>query len=186
MELHGAVEGRLEIEMKNLIIKLDQFFRKVVSLERIVGAILLLVMLVICFAAVIMRYVFVNPIIWSEEVILVLLVIFGYICISIDVYRDAHVALTVIYNRVPKKVQIALDFLRHTLIGVFFALMVQSGWKVYQIKARKVMAASGLSQGIVFMAQVVLSVLSVVFCVMNVVKTLAHLQVGDENEEGEA
>ena len=85
MELHGAVEGRLEIEMKNLIIKLDQFFRKVVSLERIVGAILLLVMLVICFAAVIMRYVFVNPIIWSEEVILVLLVIFGYICISIDV-----------------------------------------------------------------------------------------------------
>ena len=51
MELHGAVEGRLEIEMKNLIIKLDQFFRKVVSLERIVGAILLLVMLVICFAA---------------------------------------------------------------------------------------------------------------------------------------
>ena len=55
MELHGAVEGRLEIEMKNLIIKLDQFFRKVVSLERIVGAILLLVMLVICFAAVIMR-----------------------------------------------------------------------------------------------------------------------------------
>ena len=97
-----------------------------------------------------MRYVFVNPIIWSEEVILVLLVIFGYICISIDVYRDAHVALTVIYNRVPKKVQIALDFLRHTLIGVFFALMVQSGWKVYQIKARKIMAASGLSQGICF------------------------------------
>ena len=58
--------------MKDLILKVDKFFRKVVDLERIIGAILMLVMLVICFAAVIMRYIFVNPIIWSEEVILVL------------------------------------------------------------------------------------------------------------------
>lgn len=170
--------------MKELIMKADKLFRKVVDLERIAGAILLLIMLVICFAAVIMRYVFVKPIVWSEEVILVLLVIFGYICISIDVYRDAHVALTVLYNRVPKKVQYVLDLMRHILIGVFFALMVHSGWKIYLVKYRKVMAASGWSQGIVFMAQVVAAVLCVLFCIMNVVKTLAHLQVGDENTEG--
>ena len=170
--------------MKDLILKVDKFFRKVVDLERIIGAILMLVMLVICFVAVIMRYIFVKPIIWSEEVILVLLVIFGYICISIDVYRDAHVALTVLYNRVPKKVQHVLDLMRHILIGVFFALMVNSGWKIYGIKHRKIMAASGWSQGIVFMAQVIAAVLCVLFCAMNVVKTLAHLQVGDEPTEG--
>lgn len=170
--------------MKDLILKVDKFFRKVVDLERIIGAILMLIMLVICFAAVIMRYIFVNPIIWSEEVILVLLVIFGYICISIDVYRDAHVALTVLYNRVPKKVQHVLDLMRHILIGVFFALMVNCGWKIYLVKYRKVMAASGWSQGIVFMAQVIAAAMCVLFCVMNVVKTLAHLQVGDEPTEG--
>ncbi|MGN0997369.1 MAG: TRAP transporter small permease [Candidatus Ventricola sp.] len=168
--------------MKKLILKVDSLFRRLVSLERILGAILLLVMLVICFAAVIMRYVFVKPIVWSEEVILVLLVIFGYICISIDVYRDAHVALTVLYNRVPRKVQYVLDLIRHLLIGAFFALMVNAGWKIYLIKYRKIMAASGWSQGIVFMAQVVAAVLCVLFCAMNLVKTLAHLQVGDRPE----
>lgn len=171
--------------MKNWILKADRLFRRIVNLERIAGALLLLVMLVICFAAVVMRYVFVKPIIWSEEVILVLLVIFGYICISIDVYRDAHVALTVLYNRVPRSVQHVMDLLRHLFIGVFFALMVHSGWKVYLIKHRKIMAASGWSQGIVFLAQVIAAVMCVLFCVMNLVKTLAHLQVGDETAEGE-
>lgn len=170
--------------MKEFIVKLDKAFRRIVELERVAGGILLLVMLAICFAAVIMRYVVNAPLIWSEEIILVLLVIFGYICISIDVYRDAHVALTVVYNRVPRKAQYVMDLMRHILIGAFFALMVWAGWKVFGIKYKKVMAASGWSQGIVFMAQVVAAAMSVLYCAMNLVKTLLHMQVGEETDEG--
>lgn len=161
--------------MKKYIMKADKAFRKLISLERILGAILLLIMLVICFMAVIMRYVVNSPWTWSEEIILVLLVIFGYICISIDVYRDEHVALSVLYDRLPAKVQWALDLFRHIIIGVFFALMVGYGWQIYLVKASKYMAASRWSQGIVFLAQTIAAALAVLYCVMNVVKVLAHI-----------
>ncbi len=169
---------------KETIIKIDKWFQKVVDLERIIGAIILLIMLIICFAAVVMRYVFVKPIVWSEEVILVLLVIFGYICISIDVYNDAHVALTVLYKRFSIKTQYIFDLIRHILIGAFFALMVNSGWKIYLVKHLKVMAASGWSQGIVFLAQVIAAIMCIVFCIMNFIKTTSQLQSVKKNSEG--
>lgn len=105
--------------------KADSFFKKIIKVEKALGALSLFIMLVICFSAVIMRYVFNDPWTWSEEVILVILVIFGYLCISIDVYNDEHIALTFLYNAVPKWAKTALDCLRHILIGGFFLLMAK-------------------------------------------------------------
>ena len=89
-------------------------------------------MLVICFSAVIMRYVFNDPWTWSEEVILVIIVIFGYLCISIDVYNDEHIALTFLYNAVHKWAKTALDCLRHILIGGFFLPVSYTHLDVYK------------------------------------------------------
>ena len=85
--------------------KADSFFKKIIKVEKALGALSLFIMLVICFSAVIMRYVFNDPWTWSEEVILVILVIFGYLCISIDVYNDEHIALTFLYNAVAAKAE---------------------------------------------------------------------------------
>mgnify|MGYP004611640837 CR=1 FL=1 len=139
--------------------KADSFFKKIIKVEKALGALSLFIMLVICFSAVIMRYVFNDPWTWSEEVILIILVIFGYLCISIDVYNDEHIALTFLYNAVPKWAKTAMDCLRHILIGGFFLLMANYGVQIYQIKANKQLAATGWSQGIVYFAQVVVSVL---------------------------
>ena len=54
-------------------------------------------MLVINFMQVLMRYVFNAPFAWSEEIILVLLVWFGFFCMSIDIFYDSHISLTGIY-----------------------------------------------------------------------------------------
>ena len=73
--------------------KADKFFQKILLLEKAIGALSLFAMLCICFFAVIMRYAFNSPWTWSEEVILILLVIFGFMCISVDIYNDEHIAL---------------------------------------------------------------------------------------------
>ena len=164
--------------------KADSFFKKIIKVEKALGALSLFIMLVICFSAVIMRYVFNDPWTWSEEVILVILVIFGYLCISIDVYNDEHIALTFLYNAVPKWAKTALDCLRHILIGGFFLLMANYGVQIYQIKANKQLAATGWSQGIVYFAQVVVSVLVVFFCLMNLLKVIVHS--ADKKEDSAA
>ncbi len=152
--------------------KADKFFHKILFLEKAIGALSLFVMLCICFFAVIMRYAFNDPWTWSEEVILILLVIFGFMCISVDIYNDEHIALTFFYNKLPAGAQKVLDVLRHVLIGGFFFLFAKYGYQIYQIKWKKPLPATGWSQGIVYVAQIIVCVLIVFFCVMNVLKTI--------------
>ena len=156
----------------NFVKKADKFFQKILYLEKCLGALSLFIMLCICFFAVIMRYVFNNPWTWSEEVILILLVVFGFLCISIDIYNDEHVALTFFYNKLPPKAQTVLDVFRHAVIGWFFLLMTKYGLQIYRIKWKKPLPATGWSQGIVYIAQIVISVIIVFFCLMNILKTI--------------
>ena len=156
----------------NFVKKTDKFFQKILFAEKCLGALSLFIMLCICFFAVIMRYVFNNPWTWSEEVILILLVVFGFLCISIDIYNDEHVALTFFYNKLPPKAQTVLDVFRHAVIGWFFLLMTKYGLQIYRIKWKKPLPATGWSQGIVYIAQIVISVIIVFFCLMNILKTI--------------
>ncbi len=165
--------------------KADKFFQKILLLEKAIGALSLFVMLCICFFAVIMRYAFNNPWTWSEEVILILLVIFGFMCISVDIYNDEHVALTFFYNKLPVKAQIVLDVFRHVIIGVFFYLFAKYGHQIYQIKWKKPLPATGWSQGIVFAAQVIVCVLIVFFCIINVLKTIILRESKGQKEKRE-
>ena len=166
-----------------MVKKLDHFFKKLVRAEQEIGAALLLVMLIICFGAIVMRYVLNRPWVWSDEIILILLVPFGYCCISIDVYRDEHVALTGLYKKMPEKVRTVLDVFRHVIIGVFFGMMVHYAYQIMQVKLNKKLPATGLSAGIVFVVQFVMAILTVIYCVMNVVKELAKYQDEDQKSE---
>lgn len=156
----------------NFIKKADSLLKKVVLAERVVGAFMLFVMLVICFMAVVMRYVFNDPLPWSDEIILILLVGFGYLCISIDVYNDEHVAITFFYDKMSWTFQRILDVVRHILIGGFFTLATYYGVLIYQIKAPKRLVVTGASQGLVYLCQFIISGIIVFFCIMNVAKVL--------------
>ena len=163
--------------------KIDSFFKKVVFAERALAAFVLFVMLIICVLAVVMRYVFNNPLIWSEEVTLVLLVLVGFLCISVDIYGDEHIALTFLYDKLPPFAQRALDVLRHVLIGAFFLLMTNYGFKIYAVKASKQLAATGWSQGLVYIFQITISIIAVIFCIINVLKVFP---LKPETKESEA
>ncbi len=150
--------------------KMDNLCGMITKAERITAAVILLVMFIICFMAVILRYVFNSPWTWSDEVILIMLVAFGYLCISIDVYNDEHVALTGIYNRLPPTAKKVLDALRHILICAFFLLMTYYGGIIFKIKYPKKLAATGFSQGIVFFFQMAMAALMCLFCIVNLIK----------------
>ena len=165
--------------------KADNVLSKVVLAERVIGAFLLFVMLVVCFMAVVMRYVFNDPIQWSDEIILILLVGFGYLCMSVDVYKDEHVAITFFYDKLSWTAQRVLDVFRHLLIGVFFALSTYYGVLIYQIKAPKVLVVTGASQGLVYLAQFIICGIIVIFCLMNIAKVLT-MKKPEEKEDNEA
>ncbi|WP_320957461.1 TRAP transporter small permease [Enterocloster asparagiformis] len=168
--------------MNRGIERAEHLFRRIIKLEEAICVVLQIIMLLICFAAVVKRYFFNAPWAWTDEIQLLLLVIYGYLAISIDVYRDNHVALTGMYKHLSKRGKVVLDLIRHVLLGGFFCLMTYYGWKVYGIKARKLLTVTHLSQGIVFMAQTICAALMVLYCLMNFVKAVKGFREASTNE----
>ena len=160
--------------MQKTLKSIRKVLDKFVKLERIVCCALLAVILVVCFASVVMRYCFNSPLAWSEEVIIVLLVWFGFLCMSVETYKDADIAITGFYTALPKNVQKVLDVLRHVMLAIFFYLMFTNSWSVYLINAKRRLPASHWNQGLQYLPIVVGGVLMFVFSILNLIGTLIN------------
>ena len=144
----------------------------VVAVEHYVCCALLVVMLSICFVAVVMRYAFNSPIVWSEEVILTCLIWFGFMCISIGIYRDDHIAIEGVFNKLPPLARKALTVFRHVLLMVFCMFMTYYGWKIFKINLQKRLPATHWSQGLQYFPMVFSGVLMTVYSIVNLIETL--------------
>ena len=71
--------------------KVKGSLRYLVKLEQWICCVFLVIMLAVCFGAVVMRYVFSKPLVWSEEIILTILIWFGFLCISIATHLSQGV-----------------------------------------------------------------------------------------------
>ena len=160
----------MEKALKNIRKVLD----KVIKLERILCCLLLVVILAICFSSVVMRYFFNNPLSWSEEVIIVLLVWFGFLCMSVETYNDTNIAITGFYTSLPAGARKVCDILRHVVLSVFFYLMFSNSWKIFVLNSRKRLPASHWNQGLQYFPIVLGGVLMFTFSILNLIGTLTN------------
>lgn len=145
----------------------------IVMAEQYACCALLVIMLAICFVAVVMRYVFSRPLVWSEEVILTCLIWFGFMCISIGIFRDDHIAIEGAFHKFPQAMQFACTVFRHAVLLVFCIFMTYYGWKIFKINLLKRLPATHWSQGIQYFPMVFGGALMTVYSAVNLIETLS-------------
>jgi TRAP-type C4-dicarboxylate transport system permease small subunit len=160
--------------LQKLLQKIRKVCDKFIKLERIICCLLLVAILAVCFWSVVMRYCFNSPLSWSEEVIIVLLVWFGYLCMSVETYNDTNIAITGFYAILPKGVQKACNVMRHVILAVFFYLMTSNSYKIFVLNSRKRLPASQWNQGLQYFPIVLGGALMLVFSVLNLVGELIN------------
>lgn len=156
-----------------LLEKTRRCFDKLVETERYVCSVFLIVVTLITFVQVVMRFVFNAPFSWSEEVTLMFLVWFGYLCMAIDIYTDDHAALYFLYNHFGPKLKKAADVFRHGLLMWFFVEMIKYGWMLTKLNIRKPQPATRFSQGWLFAPLIVGGILMLVYSLVNMLSTIA-------------
>lgn len=139
----------------NTVRRIQGALEKLTKCKAYICAVLLLIMTAITFVQVLMRYVFASPIIGAEEATLLLLVWFGFLCMSLDIHTDSHAALYFIYNRLPAVLKKVMDLMRHGLLSWLFFAMVRYGMRITEITMPQNMAATGVSQGLLFLPLVI-------------------------------
>ena len=128
---------------------------------------LLIIMTAITFTQVTMRYAFKSPIIGAEEATLLLLVWFGFLCISLDIHTDSHAALYFLYNKLPPLFKKMADLMRHAALTWFFVAMFRQGWRITSITMSQILPATGVPNGFLFAPLVVGGVFMALYSVVN-------------------
>lgn len=143
---------------------------KFVQSERWICAFLLIVMTLLTFVQVVMRYCFNAPFSWAEEIVLMMLVWFGYMCMSLDVYTDTHTSITYFYDKFPPIVKKIADSVRHALLAFFFTSMVFYGYKLTMLGMNKKQPASGFSQAWLFSPLLIVGAFMAIYSCFNLIR----------------
>ncbi|WP_026895326.1 TRAP transporter small permease [Clostridiisalibacter paucivorans] len=152
------------------MIKANKILDKMTLIIKWVSSILLTFMLVITFVQVVLRYVFNNPTMWSEEVTLLMLIWFGYLAISLAVREDCHISIESFYLSCKKGTRTIFDLIRHILMLGFSGLMIYYGIELMKISKGKYLPASHISRTLMYMAMAVAGVLMVMFTIVHILK----------------
>ncbi|MFU0831469.1 MAG: hypothetical protein ACFWUC_00780 [Oscillospiraceae bacterium] len=109
--------------MKAVLKYVDWILSKI---ENAVMITTILVMLVVLFAQVLMRYVFNSPLVWSEEVARYLFVYLTFIGISFGISKGTHIRMEFLINKFPVIVRKILDIcISFFSAGIFVFLAPQ-------------------------------------------------------------
>ena len=109
--------------------------RVVRTLERLADALLIALFLLIfalVLAQVVCRYVFNNPLVWSEELARLAFVWVAMLAWGLGARRRTHIAVTFFPDMLPRGPRLMLAMLVQALVIVFCAALAWHGWTLTQ------------------------------------------------------
>ncbi len=112
--------------MEKLKDVLDGIFKLVLR----VAMVSLLVMVIVVFLNVVLRYGFKSGIRWAEEISLVIVIWFTLISMALGVRENLHINISILPRVLGQKFFLVLDTIKNLLIVVIGAVLVTNGWKL--------------------------------------------------------
>lgn len=102
---------------------MNLFCQKLNKIIKVIANAILIIMVVTIFSQVIMRYLFENPLMWSEELSRYLYAWFCFLGVSIATFDKSHLKVTFFVERLPKIIQYYLESFSMLLMIVFFIIV---------------------------------------------------------------
>ncbi|WP_297598407.1 TRAP transporter small permease [uncultured Cetobacterium sp.] len=132
------------------------------NIEEIVGAILFIAMFFILVAQIVSRQLFDSPLVWSEELAILLFTYIGMLGVSIGVKYRQHVFIDFLYNKFSGTgLKIANTFIQ-SVVFVSLILMIQIGYKLFLRKRIFELVALKISAGWMYASLPLISLLMLI------------------------
>lgn len=100
------------------------------NLEYFCLAVFLVIMTVLSFTNVIMRYFFHNALSWSDEVCCYCLALSAFFCLSCSIRHHSAIRVDTLTSMLPEKVQKVLNYVCNVIMILFIVLCVKGGLDV--------------------------------------------------------
>ncbi|MGH6917812.1 MAG: TRAP transporter small permease [Geminicoccaceae bacterium] len=130
---------------------LERFDRGLVRANRFVVGALMLVMTVLVFANVVLRYLFGNSLPWVEELTRYMMIWLAYLGAGLALRAGTHVAVEIVQDAMPVPAVRLLRGVIAALILVFLAAVAWYGFAYAQFAMRQSSAVLRLPLGLVYL-----------------------------------
>lgn len=154
---------------------LDSVFEWVLKLAMV----LLLVMVVIVFFNVVLRYGFKSGIHWSEEISLVIVIWFTFIAMALGVKENLHINVSILPKKLPAKFFLTLDTAKDILEILIGVVICYYGWKLTVNGAKSFLPATHISNAVNYLVLPVSGVFIVAYSLIHVYEDLCKFKGGN-------
>lgn len=133
----------------------SRFYRALINLERSLATGLLVAMFVVIMLQVVTRYVFSNPLSWTEELARFLLVWLTFLSAGYVMSRRLHITVDILVARLGRRGTVFVDTFALLVVVVAAASMAIAGVGIAQSAANLLAPATRLPMTVVYGAAVV-------------------------------
>ena len=99
------------------------------NFEYVCLAFFLVIMTVLSFANVILRYCFKSPLGWSDEICCYCLALSAFFCLSCSIRHRSAIRVDTLTVMLPKAVQNVLNYVCNAIMIVFMGYCIKVGWR---------------------------------------------------------
>lgn len=110
----------------------------------------MVILTIIVFIDVILRYIFKQGFPWTQEVATLMLVWFSFIGMAIGVLEKIHISIEMFTSKLPDKAIAALESFNHILIAIFGGAMVYFGAIIMDMTKLSTMPATKLPSSVLY------------------------------------
>lgn len=140
-------------------------------------ATLMMIITVLTFYQVVLRYLFNSAPSWSEEMVRFLFIWSSFVAAAIGVREGIHIGIDVFVNLLPRRIARLIEIVVSLVIMLFGAYMIHYGWLVTRMTHSQPSPALGLPMSWVYLSIPVMGVLLIVYCASEIGKTFRKISL---------
>ena len=142
--------------------------RVILSVEKWVLTVMLVIMVFMGMAQIISRFVIERPIPWTEAMLTYMFVWTCFLGAAYAVATNAHFSVELFVDRLPPKLRMGFEIGGQVLIIAFSLLVIQKGMMIVESNADQQMAAMPFSMSWPYLALPVCSALTCIHALTNI------------------
>ncbi|WP_339230498.1 TRAP transporter small permease [Oceanobacillus sp. FSL K6-2867] len=148
----------------------------------VVSLVLLAVMIVIIIYQVFSRQILSSTPSWSEELSRVLFVWVSFLGIAYGFKEKLHIALGLVVNMMPSKVQDVFDYFAKVLVIFLGVIMMYYGWNFTTLMGNNIMPGTGLPSSMLYLSIPIAGFYVTLYGILLLFKKGMHQEFDDANE----
>lgn len=110
----------------------------------------MVVLTVIVFCDVVLRYIFKQGFSWTQEIATLMLVWFSLIGMAIGVLEKIHISIEMFTSKLPEKAISVIESIDHVLMAVFGGVMVYFGIVIMQMTKNSTLPATKMPSAVLY------------------------------------